>query len=137
MSASDREALLELHARERRAHLEGDAALIASVFADDVWEAGRGQLRRESRAEAERRFREYFGTVRYSVWDDLQPPHVWIAPDGMSGWMAIHIEARLAAAGEDGAEREVVFESAWIAVYEKRGGEWQMVGVSSSVVERG
>jgi hypothetical protein len=131
----DRQALLEIHATERRAHLEGDATLIASVFADEVWQAGRGQLRRESREDVEERFRNYFSTRRYSIWDDLQPPHVWISPDGTSGWMAIHIEGRLVVV-EGESEQEVSFESAWIAVYEKRDGRWQMVGVSSSVVER-
>ncbi len=135
MTQDDRQALLDIHATERRAHLEGDAALIASVFADDVWEAGRGQLRRESRADAEARFSTYFASVRYSVWDDLQPPHVWISADGQSAWMAIHIEARLVAT-EGESEQEVAFESAWIAVYEKSAGRWQMVGVSSSLVER-
>jgi uncharacterized protein (TIGR02246 family) len=131
----DRRALLELHDRERRAHLEGDAEMIASVFADEVWQAGRGQLRLESRAEVEQRFRAYFATVRYSVWDDLQPPHVWVSDDGRSGWMAVHIEGRLIASEGD-SEREAAFESAWIATYEKLDGRWQMVGVSSSVIER-
>ena len=49
--------------------------------------------------------------------------------------MAIHIEARCTAAEGD-TDKEVMFESAWIAVYEKHDGDWRMVGVSSSVVER-
>jgi len=141
-SATERRKLLELHALERRAHLEGDARLLGSTFADEIWEAGRGQLTRLSRDDLEQRFAAYFESVRYSVWDDLQPPHVSISDDGRYAWMAAHIEAQLTVAGKvsaDGTRSSGVqrrFESAWIAAYEKRGGHWQMVGIASSVVDR-
>ncbi len=134
--AADRQALLALHALERRAHLESDARVLAGVFAEHVWEAGRGQLTRLSRSELEDRFAAYFESVSYSVWDDLQPPHVAVAEDGKTGWMAIHIEARLNALGDANEGGERSFESAWIATYAKSGAEWQMVGISSSVVDR-
>ena len=133
---SDREALLGLHADARRAHLTGDAELLTSTMADHVWEASRGGLNRLTRAELHDRFAAYFSSVSYSVWDDLQPPHVAVAPDGMSAWMAVEIEARLTATGDDGSTREVAFESSWIAVYEKADAAWEMVGISSSVIER-
>ena len=134
-ASADHDALLTVHELERRAHLEGDARLLASTFADHIWEASRGQLTRLSRADVEERFRAYFATVRYSVWDDLLAPHVWVAPEGRSGWMAVHIEARLTGTGGDApSNRE--FESAWIATYEKVDGRWLMTGIASSVVER-
>ena len=131
---SDRDGLLALHERERQAHLTGDATLISDVFADEVWEAGRGQLSRLSREDLKRRFEAYFASVRYSVWDDLQPPHVSIADDGRHAWMAIHIEGRVTGIEDPSQERR--FESAWIATYEKVGDRWLMVGISSSVVDR-
>ena len=126
--------MLAIHELERRAHLTGDASLLATVFADHVWEASRGQLTRLSRADIEDRFRSYFATVRYQVWEDLLTPHVWVAEDGQNAWMAVHIEARLTSA--EGERREVAFESAWIATYEKLDGTWQMTGIASSVAER-
>jgi len=136
MSGSVRDALLDVHRREREAHLTGDAALMASCFAEQIWEAGRGQLTRISRTELEQRFGAYFESVRYSLWDDLQPPHVVVSGDGRQAWMAIHIEARLAELAGGDAGRERAFESAWIAVYERHGDDWLMVGISSSVVDR-
>jgi hypothetical protein len=132
---ADRQALLELHQLERRAHLEGSARLLADAFADDVWEASRGQLTRISRADLEQRFAAYFEQVRYSMWDDVQPPHVSIAEDGRHAWMAVQIEGRLRPA-DDATADEHVFTSSWIANYEKSGDAWVMVGISSSVLER-
>jgi hypothetical protein len=134
-NGTDHDALLAAHQLERRAHLDGDAELLATVFGEHVWEASRGQLTRLSRADIEARFRNYFASVRYAVWDDLVQPHVWVAPDGLSGWIAVHIEARLTRADEsEPKERE--FESAWIATYEKVDGKWLMTGIASSVVDR-
>ena len=83
----------------------------------------------------EERFRAYFETVRYAVWDDLISPHVWVAEDGRNGWLAVHIEARLTSTdADDSRERE--FESAWIATYEKINGSWLLTGIASSLVER-
>jgi hypothetical protein len=103
--------------------------------AEHVWEASRGGLNRLTRTELRDRFAAYFSSVRYSVWDDLEPPHVAVSADGLSAWMAVVIEAKLTATG-DNTSREVAFDSSWIAVYEKQDGQWLMVGISSSVVER-
>ncbi len=105
-------------------------------MADYVWEAGRGGLNRLSRQDLEQRFASYFGTVRYSLWDDLEPPHVSISPDRSQAWMAVVIEARLTQTGDDGQAHEHAFESSWIAIYERREDDWQLVGISSSVVDR-
>ena len=133
-AAADRRRILDLHAQDRRAHLVGDADLLTQGMADFVWEANRGTLNRIPRGEIRERFRAYFESVRYSLWDDLQPPHVSIAGDGLNAWMAVHIEARLAAV--DGSGEERAFESAWIATYQRIDDRWQMVGISSSVVDR-
>lgn len=105
-------------------------------MADFVWEAGRGGLNRLSRADMRARFAAYFESVRYSAWDDLEPPHVVVSADGASGWMAVAIDARLSGIGADGAARERAFASSWIATYEKVEGRWLMTGIASSVVDR-
>ena len=105
-------------------------------MAEHIWEASRGGLNRIARRDVRDRFAAYFASVSYSVWDDLQPPHVSVAPDGQSAWMAVEIEARLTSRDDAGRQREVAFESSWIAVYEKHDERWMLVGISSSVVDR-
>ncbi len=105
-------------------------------MAEHVWESSRGGLNRLTRTELRDRFAAYFSSVRYPLWDDLQPPHVSISADGMTAWMAVEIEGRLIAVNSDASTEEHHFESSWISVHEKRDGQWQMTGIASSVVER-
>jgi hypothetical protein len=99
-------ALLELHQRERQAHLTGDAELLASGVAEVLIDSSRGGIQRLSRDEFRDRFADYFGRVRYSRWDDIEAPVVSVSADGSQAWMAIHIEADLATLdGEAGVSR--------------------------------
>jgi len=134
--SADELALLRLHEQDRRAHLEGDAELLTSAMADQVWESSRGALTLLSRAELRDRFAAYFAQVRYTAWDDLGPAHVVVSEDGQSGWMAVAIDARLAAPDADDHVRERAFESSWIATYAKMDGRWLMTGIATSVVDR-
>jgi hypothetical protein len=136
MNSDDTQLLLELHAQDRRAHLAGDADLLAAGMADHIWEASRGQLTRLARSDVRDRFASYFGAVRYARWDDLLAPHVHVSADGHTSWMAIHIEAEVRAADQAEESPSRRFESSWIATYQKLDGSWRMVGISSSVVDR-
>ncbi len=136
MSAEDHDAILALHQQDRRAHLAGDAELLAAGMADYIWEASRGRLTRLARGDVRERFAAYFSGVRYSVWDDLVQPHVAVSSDGSSAWMAVHIEAALSPRDESADGPQRTFESSWIATYEKQHGGWVMIGISSSVLDR-
>ena len=129
----DETALLALHEQDRRAHLEGDADLLVSGMAADILEAGRGGLAIASRSDLAARFSQYFASVRYTRWEDMRPPHIVVAGDGRSAWMAIHIRAELTGGGETRA-----FESSWIAIYENASteGKWLMTAIASSVADR-
>ena len=131
LRTADEAALLDLHQRDRQAHLSGDAELLASGIGETLIDSRGGKLQRLSRDEFRERFADYFGRVRYSRWDDVEPPSVTVSADGSQAWMAIHIEADLTTL--DGNARR--FESSWIAVYEKRTGGWAMTGIASSVVD--
>ena len=131
LRTADEAALLELHQRDRQAHLSGDAELLASGVAEMLVDSSRGGIQRLSRDEFRERFADYFGRVRYSRWDAIEAPVVSVSADGSQAWIAIHIEADLATL--DGEARR--FESSWIAAYEKRADGWLMVGIGSSVAD--
>lgn len=127
---SSTDAVLALHRQVRDAHLTGNADLLASTLADQVIEVRRARISHPSREDVRKRFQQYFAATRYSVWDDIAPPVVRISPDRKMAWMAVRIRAL----GKQGQE-EFDFESAWVATYEKSGGQWRMTSVSSSIEE--
>lgn len=131
----DTQSLLAMHARDRQAHITGDADLLAAGMADQVINVEYGKVEVVSREQMRRQFAQYFGRVKYSSWEDTAPPKVFVSHDGRMAWMVIEIKARLSdrSGAEAGVERG--FISSWIATFEKQHGEWRGVGISSGVVD--
>ena len=132
---NDRAALLHLHDVARQAHLQGNADLLATALADQVVNVENGRVEVRSRQEMRDGFAEYFGRVKYSAWENVQPPAVNISPDGHMAWMVIQIKARLADTSGPRAGQQREFASSWIATFEKQKAVWKMVGISSGVAE--
>ncbi len=127
--------LRELHERARRAHLQGDVALMAGDWSDQVVSASGGDLITSDKAGLTRFFATYFGQVKYLEWRDVAPPALSVSPDGRMAWMAVKVEARFLSRAES-AKGEQRFKSSWIATYRREGCQWKMTGVSSAVVNK-
>jgi ketosteroid isomerase-like protein len=132
---TDRESLSALHARERQAHLKGDAELLATEMADQVIEVENGKVTVRTREGMRQRFAHYFSQVKYSFWDDVAKPRINISPDRQMAWVVIHVRAGLTDVSGPHAGQPREFQSSWISVYEKQGAKWRMVGISSGVVD--
>ena len=128
-----RAELLSLHEATRRAHLLGDAALIAVTAADRLLFADNGAVRVQSKADLAQFFTGYFKRVRYRQWRDVSPPVVAISPDGQMAWMAVEVEAQYTQTDKP-AEGEKTFKSSWIATYQRDKCAWRMTGMASNVV---
>jgi hypothetical protein len=123
----ERAALLEAHARERRAHFETDAQLLFADLAGEWTYVRGGAIERIDRGEAIRRFGALLDGAVYHEWDDLEPPIIRIAGDASLAWMITRVQVRYTRPGGDPAEREVRFVYAGIDTYEKRDGRWVRV----------
>ena len=122
-------AILQMHETARRAHLTGDAALLASGEADQVLNLHDGDIQHVSRDDVRRRFEQVFASVQYLEWSDVEPPVIRVSSDGRMAWMAVKIHARV----RDKTGKISAFISSWISTYEKRAGGWLMVAISSAV----
>jgi hypothetical protein len=125
--------LRAVHEISRRAHLEGNADLMAPGMADQMALASNGDLSLNPRDKTVGFFKSYFGRVKYLEWSDTAPPVVRVSPDGQMGWLAVKVRARyLERAKPEAGEK--AFKSSWIATYERVGCEWKMTGNSSAIV---
>lgn len=127
-------ALRATHEAARRAHLDGDADLLAAGMADRMVVASNGDLSVRPRETMTSFFRDYFARVKYLEWSDSEPPVINVSPDGRAGWMAVKVRARYLERAKPEAP-EKAFKSSWIATYERVGCEWKMTGNASAVVE--
>lgn len=132
--ASAEAELRAMHDQATRAHLEGNADLLAEGWAEEVVSASNGNVSVNRRDAMRTRFGTYLAGVRYLEWRAVEPPVVRVSPDGRMGWMAVKIVARLTVNAEP--ERgEQSFRSSWVATYERQNCRWKMTSIASSVVE--
>ena len=121
--------LLRLQTLQRRAHLEKDADLLTSTFADDFVSVADGVISRPTREESRERFQTYFDSVEFLAWDDISPPVVHVSTDGSVGHVLVHkrVHLRNPASG-----RESESEFAWLETYRRDNGEWRLTMVVST-----
>ena len=133
-TSKDEAAIIAGHEQARKAHLTGNADLLASGVAERFIEAGRGKVTEMTREQVHHRFTEYFKVAKYSVWRDTFAPKVTISADGKMAWMIVAVHAELTVKDDQTGKVEPrSFDSAWISTLEKINGKWKMVGISSSV----
>lgn len=128
-----RDDLAALVAQAREAHLNRDAALMVSVFADDMIAISGGEVRRASRDAGRERFEAYFGRVDFMAWDDLEPPIITLSDDGSMATVMVRKLVRVRPRGQvDAPVSETRF--AWLEVWRRVNGRWEMTAnVSTNV----
>lgn len=122
------------HEAARRAHLEGNAELMAPGMADEMALVSNGNISVNPKEKMIDFFKGYFARVKYLEWSDAAPPVIHVSPDGQMGWIGVKVRARYVDRAKPEAG-EKAFKSSWIATYERVGCEWKMTGNSSAVVD--
>ncbi len=126
--AGARPVLLALHERVLAAHRASDVEGILADEGDDYTVANRGEITHPTLAERRARMGPYLERTRFRRYADLTDPVVSVSPDGRQGWVIVQVEAEGVQAQDGGGEAEVKFVSAWIELYERRGGRWWRTG---------
>jgi hypothetical protein len=121
------------HEVQRRAHLEGNVALMAPGMADQMVLVSNGNLSVNPKEKMISFFKGYFGRVKYLEWSDAAPLVIKVSPDGQMGWTGVKVRARYVERAKPEAG-EKAFTSSWIATYQRVGCEWKMTGNASAVV---
>jgi hypothetical protein len=122
----DRTRLLALHEQAMEAHRKSDVELLLQADAEDFVLANRGEISRPTLEQRRQFLGTYLRGVRFAEYIDVVAPVVHVSADGTAGWVIAQVRARGTEIG--GAGRLLQFESAWIELYEKRGGGWRRVG---------
>lgn len=123
-----RATLLALHEDVMQAHRESNPNLLLRSEAQDYVSANRGQVTQPTLESRQARFQQYLGTTRFTEYIDLVPPVVRVSSDGTLGWVIVQVRAAGVQTTQDGRSQPLAFESAWVELYERRGGSWYRVG---------
>jgi uncharacterized protein (TIGR02246 family) len=124
--------LRRLHAREREAHLNRDAELMASLFADDFVSVQDGEVTRPDREASRKRFERYFSRVTFLAWDDEIEPVIELSDDGTLATILVRKRVHLTYRDDDGAPAEELTHFAWVEVWRRRDERWELAMVAST-----
>jgi len=131
--AADRAALLRLHAEQRTAHLLHRADLLVAGQADTLWNVSSGRVSPGPREQVRASFQRYFDASTFSAWDDIAPPRIRISADGRMAWVIVEKRVHVTIAPSRGGAPVVQqVRYAWLSVYEKIDGRWQMTAIAST-----
>jgi hypothetical protein len=125
---TDEEALRAMHAAVLRAHRESNVAMLLEGAVEDFVQANRGAITRPTLDERRARFTTYLGRTTFEEYRDLADPVVKVSQDGTLAWVIAQVHARGLQRTDAGGTEPIEFTSAWIELYEKRGGRWVSVG---------
>jgi hypothetical protein len=127
-SHDPRAELLALHEETMRAHRESDVELLMRAESPEFVSASRGQITQPTLDARRALFQRYLGATRFTEYVDLVPPVVRVSKDGSLGWVIVQVRGAGVQTKQDGSTQPLEFESAWIELYERRGGGWARVG---------
>ncbi|HNN92219.1 MAG TPA: hypothetical protein PKI03_08125 [Pseudomonadota bacterium] len=120
--------LRALHEKVMRAHRQSNVELLLEDEAEDNVVANRGEISRPTLKARRERLGAYLKATTFSEYKDSVDPVVSVSADATQGWVIAQVSARGKQRTEKGDEVPLQFVSAWIELYEKRGGKWQRTG---------
>ncbi|HET6837891.1 MAG TPA: nuclear transport factor 2 family protein [Gemmatimonadales bacterium] len=130
--AGDRAELLRLHERQRTAHVQRRADWLVEEWADSLFSVNCGRVSVGRKEPGKASFQQYLDAVTFQAWDDIVPPRIRISPDGQMAYVIVEKRVHLTPRGaKSGTEAERT-RFAWLSVYEKRAGRWQLAAIAST-----
>lgn len=128
--AAEQEALLALHRKGIRAHVERNVEALVENHGDDFVSASRGKLSRSNREQTRAFFTRYFDGAAYPQYEDIEPPIVRVSDDASMAWVLSRTRVK-----RRDATGESSFVYAGMMAYEKRDGRWVRIANASTFEE--
>jgi len=124
--------ILDLHNLQKTFHLEKNANNFSELFSDHFISVNKGKVTSPSVLENRSKFQNYFDSVEFIKWDDLETPQVRFSDDGSMAFTIVKKEIIIRYPNEkkDTIEEKTVF--AWTTIYRKQKGKWKIECVTST-----
>lgn len=126
------EAILKMHRLQREYHFNKDSIAFVNQLSDNFISVNRGQITRPSRKETLSRYHNYFSSVDFLEWDDVNEPIITFSEDGSMAFTVVDKIVAIAFTGDNGKIETSETHFAWTAIYRKYGNEWKIDCVTST-----
>lgn len=123
----EKQAILQIEKKQRDYHFRKNAVLFSSVLSDSFLSVNKGSISMPTRKENTEKISQYFNSVEFIKWDDVQPPVIRFSNDGSLAYVTVQKEVII--------QKESILDTthfAWVSIYKKGPGGWQIDCVASS-----
>ena len=126
-------ALIKSNEIQREAHLTNDAELFTSQIADTMTGASMGNIQYSINQDIVERFDQYFSMVKYTSWDDVQAPAIYLSEDATLASVYVQKLLDIQHKTEDGNFGDHQYSVfSWNSDYKKIDDEWKIIGATST-----
>jgi ketosteroid isomerase-like protein len=125
--------LLKMHAADRSAHFNKDASALFSNSSDSLISVNRGKIHINSGKPAVQGFQDYFNSVEFKKWDDVNHPKIRFSDDHTLAYAVVDKLVVLETKESTGRQVEETTHYAWVSIYRKHAdGTWKLECITST-----
>lgn len=130
-TTADEQAIRDILKRDQQAHLEKNAELLLSNISLDFIEVNRGVVKRPTYEESTVRFTNYFNSVNFLTWEDIENPIIRFSDDGSLAYVIV--QKRVITTPIDNPTLSAdTSDFAWVSIMRKSEGRWKVECIAST-----
>lgn len=118
--------ILKLHHLQRDYHFNKNVNDFVDLLSNDYIAVNRGVISHPSKETNTARFSQYFSSVEFEKWDDIDQPIIRFSQDSTLAYTIVHKQVDVTAKDSTGTETKESVEYAWIAIYRRMGDGWKI-----------
>ncbi len=124
--------ILKLHNLQRDYHFGKDSTAFANQLSNNFISVNKGIISQPEKRETISRYNNYFSSVEFVKWDDVEEPIIRFSEDGTLAYTIVDKIVTVTYKDEAGETVEGETHFAWTAIYKKYGNEWKIDCVTST-----
>lgn len=129
---AERDRVLQLHKLQRDNHFNKDSIAFASHQSENFISVNKGKITRPKKKEMISKYHNYFSSVEFVKWDDVNDPIIRFSEDGKLAYSIVDKIVHVRYKDENGKLIDDETHYAWTAIYKKYGDEWKVDCVTST-----
>ena len=130
--ATIEQEVLKEHNLSRKYHIDKMAEAFVSQLSDKHILVNRGKISKLQRENKTKQVKQYFNSVEFEKWDDIEPPIVRFSDDYSMAYTIVNKEVVLTYTNEDNEKARESTIFSWVAIYTKQDGEWKIDCIAST-----
>lgn len=129
---AEKEMILILLDQQKQYHFKEMAEELVSQLSTNYIDINKGEIKTPTREESISGFKNYFNSVEFEKWDDINPPIIRFSDENTMAYAIINKEVVLKYKDEEDQLIRLSIEYSWVAIYSKWHDGWKIDCIAST-----